>query len=352
MENFEIFDTTTVTKDKYYCKRLVNCLRETGILIIRDTTVDSKENETFLDLMTRYYSQTYQEKLQDARPEVYYQVGVTPENTETCKCFTNKSCYEWANSLPENDKPHMTVSPDPKWRYMWRIGRRNQSSKYKELNSEVVVPRAFRGEWETKMNNWGDKLMDTITKVTQMIETGLQTKHDVQSGYLLNALDGGAHILAPTGTDLSKHGVLGQIFAGFHYDIGFLTIHGKSNFPGLYIWLRNGKKIPVKIPDGCLLIQAGKQLEWITGGYIMAGYHEVVCSQDTLLSIERAKQENRSLWRISSTLFVHLNSDIILRNVLHNQEKEQEQQNNKYPEISVGDFMERELGEIKLKRNL
>lgn len=33
---------------------------------------------------------------------------------------------------------------------------------------------------------------------------------------------------------------------------------------------------PVKIPDGCLFLQAGKMLEHLTGGYIMAGFHEVI----------------------------------------------------------------------------
>lgn len=45
-------------------------------------------------------------------------------------------------------------------------------------------------------------------------------------------------------------------------DLNFLTIHGRSRFPGLHIWARNtGKRIAVKLPPGCLLVQAGKQLE-------------------------------------------------------------------------------------------
>lgn len=37
----------------------------------------------------------------------------------------------------------------------------------------------------------------------------------------------------------------------------------------MHIWARNtGKRIPVRIPPGCLLVQAGKQLEWFTGGLI------------------------------------------------------------------------------------
>lgn len=64
---------------------------------------------------------------------------------------------------------------------------------------------------------------------------------------------GGAHLLAPTGSDLVRHDV-GTTLAGFHYDIALLTAHGKSRYPGLYIWLRDWTKVPVKIPKGCLLI--------------------------------------------------------------------------------------------------
>ena len=85
----------------------------------------------------------------------------------------------------------------------------------------------------------------------------------------------GPHKLAPTGSDLTRYKV-GTIFAGFHYDFNFLTIHGKSRYPGLFAWLRTGEKFTVSVPEGHLLLQAGKQFEWLTGGLINCGYHEVV----------------------------------------------------------------------------
>lgn len=64
------------------------------------------------------------------------------------------------------------------------------------------------------------------------------------------------------------------------------------------IWARNsGKRMAVRIPPGCLLVQAGKQLEWASGGLIKgmsnvyslnyqindsAGFHEVICNTQTL----------------------------------------------------------------------
>jgi hypothetical protein len=63
-------------------------------------------------------------------------------------------------------------------------------------------------------------------------------------------------LLAPTGSDLKKFEV-GTIFAGYHYDLNFMTIHGKCAFPGLFIWTREGKKSTVKVPTGCLILQSG-----------------------------------------------------------------------------------------------
>lgn len=66
-------------------------------------------------------------------------------------------------------------------------------------------------------------------------------------------MQGGPHLLAPTASDLKKYTV-GTAFASFHYDLNFITIHGKSRYPGLFLWTKNWKKQPVKIPDGCLLL--------------------------------------------------------------------------------------------------
>src|SRR3984957_21142598 len=93
------------------------------------------------------------------------------------------------------------------------------------------------------------------------------------------------HILAPTASDLVKYGKENTILAGFHTDLNFLTIHGRSRYPGLHIWARNtGKRIPVQFPPTgrYLLVQAGKQLEHLSGGLIKAGYHEVGVNENTI----------------------------------------------------------------------
>lgn len=44
------------------------------------------------------------------------------------------------------------------------------------------------------------------------------------------------------------------------------------------------------------------QLEWLTGGECLAGMHEVVVTDRTIGAINLARQQNRSLWRVSSTV--------------------------------------------------
>jgi isopenicillin N synthase-like dioxygenase len=124
----------------------------------------------------------------------------------------------------------------------------------------------------------------------------------------------GPHLLAPTASDLVKYNKKDTILAGFHTDLNFLTIHGRSRYPGLHIWARNtGKRILVQFPPTgrYLLVQAGKQLEHLSGGLIKAGYHEVVVNEPTIATIQRRKVEfpDRPLIRISSTFFWHLSSD-------------------------------------------
>ena len=89
-------------------------------------------------------------------------------------------------------------------------------------------------------------------------------------------------------------------------------VHGKSRFPGLTVWTRSGKAVAPKIPDGCLLLQAGQQFHHLTAGHVLAGFHEVVASEKTAVAARTAKASGRSLWRVSSTCFAHIASDEVL----------------------------------------
>lgn len=60
-------------------------------------------------------------------------------------------------------------------------------------------------------------------------------------------------------------------------------------------------------------MQAGIQFEFVMGGHVKAGFHEVVVSPATKEVIERRRAAGESLWRVSSTLFSHFQSDQVLQ---------------------------------------
>lgn len=93
-------------------------------------------------------------------------------------------------------------------------------------------------------------------------------------------------------------------------------------------------------------MQAGKQMEWLTGGTVVAGFHEVLCTIETLEAAEKARREGRPVWRVSSTVFSQIASDEILRPLppFHTEDSLRQ-----YPSIATGKQVQEELESINLK---
>jgi len=319
------------------CTEIAGLLQQFGMLIVKDERVDPSLNSTFLDMMEQYYEQPTDVRNEDARPDVHYQVGTTPEEVERAR----NHCTRIAG-LNSTEKPLTECPPekDHKSRFFWRIGPAPESDKHRDLNMPQVVPKAFPN-WAENMNNWGETILSTVKTVSEMAAIGFHLPADT----FTSKMNCAPHLLAPTGSNLKEHGKLGTVFAGYHYDLNFLTIHGKSRFSGLYVWTRDGRKMLVKVPDGCLLLQAGAQFEYLTGGAVLAGFHEVVVNEATIAAAEAAKAAGRSLWRISSTLFGHIASDQSLLPVGHFKDQPNA---HKYPEITAGEQVLAELKAISL----
>jgi isopenicillin N synthase-like dioxygenase len=326
-------------KDKWMkdCKKICDLFHQFGFIVVKDPRVPHKHNDTFIDLMERYYGQDEEIKSKDVRKHLHYQVGITPTRTERARehCTT-------IEKLGEGEKP-LTLCPpdlDNKLRFFWRMGDIPPQTEFKQLNAEPVIPAAFP-EWKDVLNTWGGLILGTVYTVSEMAAQGWGMKIDT----FTSLLKFGPHLLAPTGSDFGRFGKLGTILANFHYDLNFITIHGRSRFPGLFVWTRSGKKIPVKVPEDCLLLQAGKQFEYLTGGYVLAGFHEVVVTEKTVEAIEAARAAGRSLWRVSSTLFSHTASDNTLEPI---GKFATEETKAKYPAVKAGKQVQEELNAIKL----
>jgi HAMP domain-containing protein len=95
-------------------------------------------------------------------------------------------------------------------------------------------------------------------------------------------------------------------------------------------------------------VQAGRQLEWLTGGHVKAGFHEVLHTPEAVAAAEAARLAGRSTWRVSSTLFAHVASDQLLRPLgrfAHHDDA------GDYPPTPAGEYVESELSVIKLRRS-
>ncbi|TBU34661.1 Clavaminate synthase-like protein [Dichomitus squalens] len=297
------------------CKKAADALITYGALLLHDSRVSEEDNNAFLDLIEDYFAQPEETLKKDERPELGYQVGVTLENTEKPKCAVDEPCLKVIARLDPAERPlDITAhSPDPKCRFFWKMSEKPPyESQYPGLNAPNVVPEDenIRERWTPIMEKWGTSMKTAVANLSEMAAVGLGLPRET----FKDAGKYGPHLLAPTASDLKKYGQKDTILAGFHTDLNFLTIHGRSRYPGLNIWARNsGKRIPVKFPatGRYLLVQAGKQLEHLSGGLVKAGYHEVVVNDATLQAIERRKAEHpdRPLIRISSTFFWHLSSD-------------------------------------------
>ncbi|KAG2076908.1 Clavaminate synthase-like protein [Suillus decipiens] len=300
------------------CNKAADALITYGALLVHDSRVSEKDNDTFLDLIEDYFAQPMEDLQKDERPDIHYQVGVTLENTEKPKCAVDEPCLDIIANLDPAERP-LDVSghhPDPKCRFFWKMGTPPPyETEFPALNAPNVVPQApgISEKWEFTMEKWGHSMKNAVENIAEMTAIGLGLPRE----FIKDAGKYGPHLLGPTASDLVKYGKKDTILAGFHTDLNCLTIHGRSRYPGLNIWARNtGKRIPVRFPPTgrYLLVQAGKQIEHLTGGLIKAGFHEVVVNEATLQVVERRKEShpNRPNIRISSTFFWHLSSDFEL----------------------------------------
>jgi hypothetical protein len=76
-----------------FCGRVAECLRDTGCVVVRDPRVGRADSEGFLDLMEQYFSQSDSAKLEDARPDIHYQVirelQTVSRGKKHCTCMSN-----------------------------------------------------------------------------------------------------------------------------------------------------------------------------------------------------------------------------------------------------------------------
>ena len=67
-------------------------------------------------------------------------VGVTPEGVEEPRCIVDPACLETIKDQAPGHRATVPTGPDPKWRFMWRLGPRPNVTDFQELNAAPVLP--------------------------------------------------------------------------------------------------------------------------------------------------------------------------------------------------------------------
>lgn len=284
------------------CRLVAGSLERLGVVVVRDDRLNADLNASFHQMMVSYFNQPEEAKGRDERADLDHQIGWTPPFTEQPR---NRD--EAIAQLPAKQRPRPVKGRDPKERYFKPVGVQPPQTKYRWLNERPPAPAGFP-EWEKITDEWGAGMLRAILTTCEMAARGL----GANTVSFTRRMTYGPHLLAPTGSDLIKYGETDRVLAGFHNDLNLLTGHAQANLPGLFAWTRQKQRFAVEVPKGCLLMQAGAQLEYLTGGRVLAGFHEVAVTEEMQPTIEAARQAGRPLWRVSSTLFAHASSDEVL----------------------------------------
>ncbi|XP_022733780.1 uncharacterized protein LOC111287459 isoform X2 [Durio zibethinus] len=159
------------------CREVSRLLKETGALLVQDPRCTAEDNDRFIDMMEKYFEKPDEFKRLQERPYLHYQVGVTPEGVEVPRSLVDEEMQEKLRAMPKEYQPYTPKGPDPKWRYMWRVGPRPFNTRFQELNSEPVIPEGF-SEWKETMDSWGYKMISAIEAVAEMAAIGFGLPKD------------------------------------------------------------------------------------------------------------------------------------------------------------------------------
>ena len=64
---------------------MVEHLHKFGVVIVRDADVQQKVNQKFTDMLEKYFSKPTSTKMLDVHPELFYEVGTTPNFVEKAR---------------------------------------------------------------------------------------------------------------------------------------------------------------------------------------------------------------------------------------------------------------------------
>ena len=277
---------------------------------VRDPRVNEHARDDVLDMVRRYFEQDDDVLVRDVRTGVDRAIGVNLSGQEEPRRWT-----EVLASYPAARRPY-TAYLNERWaanaqaRFHWAAAlpeelRKMTAARRAQILGDQLVPDGFPN-WMRVMNASAVQQHRTAITVAEMLEVGLE----LERGSLSNGLRAGNSLFAPTACEL-RGLELGDVIAPYHFDLGRLTVHFVASFAALICWTRERMPFQPVVPGSGFFIQAGMELEVLTGGHIRTGFHEVVILDQTLKQIAAAIGAGASTTRVGTPLFAQGGDDVL-----------------------------------------
>ncbi|PIW37050.1 MAG: hypothetical protein COW24_02180 [Candidatus Kerfeldbacteria bacterium CG15_BIG_FIL_POST_REV_8_21_14_020_45_12] len=294
------------------CEKAWKAMANFGVSVVRDPRAELRHRARFLQLMQCFGAATPELQEDCRRDQTGMAIGWWPPGRETARHWP-----EVVEGLTEENRPFTAgfdrPPPDRKGRWHHRLWlpeweRNMADGLLATLKGEQIAPpgEQFEG-WIEANDLWGRTLLSANITHAEMVALGAGVERDYFTAGIIN---GGTSLLAPTIVDMSKLNEW-ELIAGFHYDFDRFAMHGKANFGGLIVWTRDGRRVRIRVPGNCFLCQAGAEAEYMTGGAIWKGFHEVVALPREIEVARTIRSAGGSPIRVGSHCFSQGRSDVM-----------------------------------------
>ena len=245
-----------------------------GLIYIRNHGIETERLEAFYSAFLEFTDRPEDEKEAVARPDIWFQRGWTPPNTERAVAAGGqpdfKECY--------------FAAPEPLDEEVAR--------QYPEIYAENIWPEA-EGAFEKHYMFIGHQLHRVGLELLRGAAAALGLKPWAFEAGALGAphVTRSLRYLPVTQAQIDA----GVLWGEEHTDYNLLTLLPGGRFLdaagnrtarpddacGLYLRTRpteehpNGQMLPGKPPEGCIVAQVGQQLEILTGGTFLATPHVI-----------------------------------------------------------------------------
>lgn len=253
-------------------KLLVDGMRQTGFIVIRNHTIPQPDIEAMESESREFFKLPDEAKRQYAMPDSHFQRGYSPFGTESAR---------------DQDAPDL--------KEFWHVGRDTIPGipDMPSVSERPHFDRASKALFDA-MDDFACTLMRAIGRTLNMSEKQLDSAL-VNGNSILRLLH-----YPPMPPRESRDGL--SVRAAAHEDINLLTLLLGADEAGLEVKHRTGIWMPINAPHGSLVVNAGDMLDRLTGGVLPSTTHRVV----------NPTQERAPHSRYSMPYFLHPASDFLL----------------------------------------